>query len=53
MEQTYAQISPETTEADFLSGRTGFALGFDSTNQTMVELWGEGFQLKGPLTATN
>ena len=33
MEQTqnagYAQITPETTEADFLSGRTGFALGFD------------------------
>lgn len=53
MEQTYAQISPETTEADFLSGRTGFALGFDSTNQTMVELWSEGFQLSGPLTATN
>jgi len=53
MEQTYAQISPETTEADFLSGRTGFALGFDSTNQTMVELWSEGFQLTGPLTATN
>ena len=41
----YAQISAETTEADFLSGRTGFALGFDSTNQTMVELWSEGFQL--------
>ena len=42
----YARISPETTEADFLSGRTGFALGFDSTNQTMVELWSEGFQLQ-------
>lgn len=49
----YTQISPETTEADFLSGRTGFALGFDSTNQTMVELWSEGFQLNSQLDATN
>ncbi len=49
----YAQISPETTEADFLSGRTGFALGFDSTNQTMVELWSEGFQLQGQLEAVD
>ena len=57
MEQTqnagYAQITPETTEADFLSGRTGFALGFDSTNQTLVDLWGGGFQLAAPLTAAN
>lgn len=49
----YAQISPEVTEEDFLSGRTGFALGFDSTNQAMVELWSEGFQLRGPLTGAN
>jgi len=34
-----------STEADFLSGRMGFAMGFDSTNQIMVDLWSEGFQL--------
>ena len=49
----YSQIAPGVTEEDFLSGRTGFALGFDSTNQTMVDLWSEGFQLTGPLDGPN
>lgn len=35
---------PESTQADFLSGRMGFAMGFDNTNQVMVDLWSEGFQ---------
>lgn len=37
---------------DFLSGRTGLTLGFDSTNQIMVDLWSEGFQL-GTLPEAN
>jgi len=49
----YSQISPDVTEADFLCGRIGYALGFNSTNQTMVDLWSEGFALSAPLTATN
>ena len=35
---------PDSTEADFLSGRMGFAMGFDNTNQIMVDLWSEGFR---------
>lgn len=44
-EGEYIRGLPYSTEADFLSGRTGFAMGFDSTNQVMVDLWSEGFQL--------
>ena len=40
----YIHGLPESTQADFLSGRMGFAMGFDNTNQIMVDLWSEGFQ---------
>ena len=40
----YIHGLPESTQADFLSGRMGFAMGFDNTNQVMVDLWSEGFQ---------
>lgn len=49
----YSQIAPGVTEEDFLSGRTGIVMGFPSTNQTMVDLWSEGFQLTGPLDGPN
>ena len=29
----YIHGLPESTQADFLSGRMGFAMGFDNTNQ--------------------
>ena len=41
----YIHGLPESTQADFLSGRMGFAMGFDNTNQIMVDLWSEGFQM--------
>lgn len=49
----FSQIAPGVTREDFLSGRTGVIMGFPSTNQTMVDLWSEGFQLKGPLDGPN
>ena len=36
MSNEYIPGLPESTEADFLSGRMGFAMGFDNTNQIMV-----------------
>ena len=45
MSNEYIPGLPESTEADFLSGRMGFAMGFDNTNQIMVDLWSEGFQM--------
>ena len=44
MSNEYIPGLPDSTEADFLSGRMGFAMGFDNTNQIMVDLWSEGFQ---------
>ena len=49
----YSRIAPDVTAEDFLSGRTGVVMGFPRTNQTMVDLWSEGFQLAGPLDASN
>ena len=49
----YSQIAPGVTAEDFLSGRTGLVMGFPGTNQTVVDLWSEGFQLTGPLDAPN
>ena len=49
----FSQIAPDVTAGDFLSGRTGIVLGFPGTNQTLVDLWGEGFQLTRPLDAPN
>lgn len=49
----FSQIAPDVTAEDFLSGRTGIIMGFPGTNQTMVDLWSEGFQLTGPLDAPN
>lgn len=49
----FSQIAPDVTAEDFLSGRTGIVLGFPGTNQTLVDLWGEGFRLTGPLDAPN
>lgn len=49
--QEFSLIAPDVTAEDFLSGRTGIIMGFPRTNQTMVDLWSEGFQLKGPLDA--
>lgn len=45
MSNEYIPGLPESTEADFLSGRMGVAMGFDSANQVMVDLWSEGFQV--------
>ena len=45
MSNEYIPGLPESTEADFLSGRMGFAMGFDSVNQVMVDLWSEGFRM--------
>ena len=49
----YSQIAPGVTAEDFLSGMTGLVMGFPGTNQTVVDLWSEGFQLTGPLDAPN
>ena len=49
----FSQIAPDVTAGDFLSGRTGIILGFPGTNQALVDLWGEGFQLTSPLDAPN
>ena len=49
----FSQIAPDVTAGDFLSGRTGIILGFPGTNQALVDLWGEGFQLTRPLDAPN
>lgn len=49
----FSQIAPDVTAEDFLSGRTGIVLGFPGTNQALVDLWGEGFQLTKPLDAPN
>ena len=41
----FSQIAPDVTAGDFLSGRTGIILGFPGSNQSVGELWGEGFPL--------
>ncbi len=49
----YERIAPDCTEEDFLSGRLGYALGFDNPNQIIVDQWSEGFQLTESLNAVD
>ena len=46
----YIHGLPESTQADFLSGRMGFAMGFDNTNQIW---WTCGARASSPGTVSS